>query len=219
MLLTISTTHAPATDLGFLLHKNPARVHSRRQSYGTAHVFYSEASPERCTAVLLLEIDPVGLVRNRRGQSELLSQYVNDRPYAANSFLSSAIAEVFGTALNGRSTERPELASTPIDFEVQLPALPVKGGESLLRELFEPLGYTVAVQRLPFDERFPEWGGSPYYDTTLTVTTTLQQLLTHLYVLIPVLDNEKHYWVGEDEVAKLLKHGETWLAVLPLVEN
>jgi 3' terminal RNA ribose 2'-O-methyltransferase Hen1 len=215
VLLSISTSHRPATDLGYLLHKNPARVHSRRQTYGTAHVFYPEASPERCTAALMLEIDPVGLVRNRRGQSELLGQYVNDRPYAANSFLSSAIAEVFGSALNGRSSDRPDLVSVPIDLEVHLPALPVQGGEVFLRELFEPLAYVVTAKRLPFDDHFPEWGDSPYYDTKLLVTTTLQQLLTHLYVLIPVLDNEKHYWVGEDEVTKLLKHGEAWLGSHP----
>src|SRR6266540_2480191 len=98
MLLTITTTHAPATDLGYLLHKNPARAQSFDLSFGRAHVFYPEALADRCTAALLLDVDPVGLVRNRRGpagEGQLLEQYVNDRPYVASSFLSVAIAQVF----------------------------------------------------------------------------------------------------------------------------
>src|SRR6266513_5667452 len=109
MLLTITTTHAPATDLGYLLHKNPARLQSFDLSFGRAHVFYPEAGDERCTAALLLDVDPVGLVRGRRpGPS--LEPYVNDRPYVASSFMSVAIADQFGTAMNGRSKERQELA-------------------------------------------------------------------------------------------------------------
>jgi hypothetical protein len=86
MLLTISTSHKPATDLGYLLHKNPARVQTEDLSFGTGHVFYPEASSERCTAALLVEIDPVALVRGRgpAGEGGQLEQYVNDRPYAAN---------------------------------------------------------------------------------------------------------------------------------------
>ena len=97
MLLTITTTHQPATDLGYLLHKNPARLHSFELSFGQAHVFYPEATAERCTAALLLDVDPVGLVRNRRGpgQGGTLDQYVNDRPYVASSLLSVAISRVF----------------------------------------------------------------------------------------------------------------------------
>ena len=93
MLLTISTTHSPATDLGYLLHKNPANLHSFDLSFGKAHVFYPEAASERCTAALLLDVDPVGLVRGKRGQHEggTLDQYVNDRPYVLSSFLFLAV--------------------------------------------------------------------------------------------------------------------------------
>ena len=116
MLLTISTTHDPATDLGFLLHKHPERFQSFDLSFGKAHVFYPEVGDERCTACLLLDVDPVGMVRGRRPeQSALLSQYVNDRPYAASSFLSVALSQVFGTALSGRCKDRPARSnSTPI---------------------------------------------------------------------------------------------------------
>src|SRR6201998_3575343 len=115
MLLTVSTTHRPATDLGYLLHKNPARVQTEELSFGKAHVFYPDANESCCTAAILLEVDPVGLVRGRRGPSGeggQLEQYVNDRPYGANSFLSVAIGRIFTTALNGKSKERQQLAQT-----------------------------------------------------------------------------------------------------------
>jgi 3' terminal RNA ribose 2'-O-methyltransferase Hen1 len=214
MLLTITTTHKPATDLGYLLHKSPFRVHSFEQVFGKAHVFYPETADERCTAALLLEIDPIGLVRDRRGPSGegyALEQYVNDRPYAASSFLSVAIARTFGTAIAGKSKERQELADTPLAFEAEITVLPCRGGENLLRRLFEPLGYEVAAARHPLDEKFPEWGESPYYTVGLKGTLRLSDLLTHLYVLIPVLDDDKHYWVGDAEVEKLIQHGEGWL--------
>ncbi len=212
MLLTIATTHSPATDLGYLLHKHPDRVQSFELSFGKAHVFYPEASSERCTAALLLDIDPVGLVRKRRGEGEALEQYVNDRPYVGSSFLSVAIAQVFGTALGGRSKDKPELAETAIPLTAKLAVLPCRSGEEFLRRLFEPLGYTLTAQRHVLDEKFPDWGESSYFTVELQGTVRLQDLLSHLYVLIPVLDDEKHYWVGDEEVDKLLRHGEGWLA-------
>jgi 3' terminal RNA ribose 2'-O-methyltransferase Hen1 len=218
MLLTITTTHRPATDLGYLLHKNPAAAHEKDLSWGKAHLFFPEAREERCTAALLLDLDPVGLVRGRREPlpgSSTLAEYVNDRPYVASSFLSVAIAEVLGSALHGRSRERPELAETPLPLEAVLPTLVIRGGEPFLRRLFEPLGYAIAAQRHPLDEAFPAWGEGPYYAVTLSGTLRLQDLLSHLYVLIPVLDHEKHYWVARDELEKLLARGEGWLASHP----
>lgn len=214
MLLTISTTYQPATDLGYLLHKNPARLQSFTLNFGQAHVFYPEATTERCTAALLLDINTVQLMRERdKGLS--LDQYVNDRPYVASSFLSVALAETFGSALNGHSKERPELVATAIPLQAQLAALPCRGGEEWLRRLFEPLGYQVTITEHLLDKKFTDWGSSPYYTVTLAATCRLSELLTHLYVLIPVLDDAKHYWIGDDEVEKLLRHGKGWLETHP----
>lgn len=218
MLLTITTTHQPATDLGYLLAKNPARVQSFPLAYGQAHVFYPEARLECCTVALLIDIDPVALVRGRGSGEGLLDQYVNDRPYAASSFLSVAIAELFGSALNGRSRERPELAATPLPLEARIVALPARGGEPLLRQLFEPLGYTVDLANHALDPHFPDWGPSTYFTVSLHGTQRLSDLLSHLYVLIPVLDAAKHYYFGADEVEKLLRRGEGWLATHPARE-
>lgn len=217
VLLTITTTARPATDLGFLLHKHPGRVQEFGRSFGTATVFYPEAEEERCTAALLLEVDPIALVRSRGKSSPdfSLSQYVNDRPYAASSLLAVALADVFRTARAGRCTARPELAGTPLPLELRLPALPCRGGPELATRLFEPLGWEVDAQALPLDEGFPEWGDSRYVRLTLRGTARLADALNHLYVLLPVLDDGKHYWIAPDEVDKLIRAGEGWLAGHP----
>jgi 3' terminal RNA ribose 2'-O-methyltransferase Hen1 len=212
VLLTITTTRAPATDLGYLLHKHPDRVQSFTVAAGAAHVFYPEASAERCTAALLLEVDPVGLVRDRKGGAEL-AQYVNDRPYAASSLLAVAIKEAFRTALTGRCDARPELAARPIPLELHVPALRCRGGQALADRVFAPLGWQVDARAQPFTPA--EWGDSPYLDLRLTGEVRLADALNHLYVLLPVLDDAKHYWVSNDEVDKLIRAGGDWLAGHP----
>jgi 3' terminal RNA ribose 2'-O-methyltransferase Hen1 len=220
VLLTITTTYRPASDLGYLLHKHPERSQSFDLSFGKVHVFYPEVGAEKCSACLLLDVDPVGMVRGKSAaNSFLLAQYVNDRPYAASSFMSVAIAQVFGSALQGRCKDRPELAEKPIPLSARIDVLPVRGGEGFLRNVFEPLGYAALATRCPLDERFPEWGESPYFAVTIAKTTTLADLLAHLYVLIPVFDNAKHCWIGEDEMEKLLAKGEGWLAAHPEKEE
>ena len=163
--MTITTTHHPATDLGYLLRTRIRPVaQSFDLSFGKAHVFYPEAAEDRCTAALLLDVDPVAMVRGRGGVAQTaLAQYVNDRPYVASSFMSVAISQVFGPALDGRSKERPELAGTPIPLAASLDVLPCRGGENFLHEVFQPLGYEIDFARYPLDENFAEWGPSPYY--------------------------------------------------------
>ena len=221
MLLTITYARFPATDLGYLLHKNPTNVQTFVLSFGKAHVFYPEASDHRCTAALLLDIDPIALSRGKKGEgsNRPLEHYVNDRPYVASSFLSVAIAQVFGSALTGRSRERQELADTALPFEVEISSVPCRGGKRLLVDLFEPLGYAVEASGGTLDEAFPEWGPSPYYDVRLAATLRLRDLLAHLYVLLPVLDGNKHYYVGEEEADKLARYGKGWMNQHPLHEH
>jgi 3' terminal RNA ribose 2'-O-methyltransferase Hen1 len=210
VLLTVTTTHSPATDLGFLLHKHPGRVQAFGVASGTAHVFYPEASEERCTAALLLEVDPVALVR---GPGDSVTHYVNDRPYAASSLLAVALKGVFATALTGRCEARPELAGSAIPLEIRVPALRCVGGAGLVERIFRPLGWTVSAEPVPLEPA--EWGDSAYIDLRLTGTVRLADALNHLYVLLPALDDNKHYWVSTDEVDKLVRAGAGWLATHP----
>jgi 3' terminal RNA ribose 2'-O-methyltransferase Hen1 len=218
VLLTVTTTEPPATDLGYLLHKHPARVQAFELSAGTAHVFFPEAGPDRCTAALLVELDPIELARGRGGRSAggfELGQYVNDRPYAASSQLAVALARVFGTALAGRCTARPELAAAALPLEIRVPALPCRGGAGLAERVFGPIGWQVSATPVPLDPAFPGWGDSSYVDLRLTGRLRLASALSHLYVLLPVLDGAKHYWVAPDEVDKLVRAGGGWLAGHP----
>ncbi|MFC9165155.1 3' terminal RNA ribose 2'-O-methyltransferase Hen1 [Streptomyces fungicidicus] len=221
MFLTISTTGSaerPATDLGFLLHKHPEKAQRFSTSYGTAHVLYPEADAERCTAALLLEVDAVALVRRGKGKGRggapdaALAQYVNDRPYAASSLLAVALSAVFSSAMRGVCNARPELPGRPLPLRVEIPALPARGGPGLVGRLFEPLGWRVGAEPVVLDGEFPQWGDSRYVRLVLEAETlTLAEALRHLYVLLPVLDDAKHYWVASDEVDKLLRAGAGWL--------
>jgi 3' terminal RNA ribose 2'-O-methyltransferase Hen1 len=217
VLLTLTSTAPSATDLGYLLHKHPGRVQLFDLPVGTAHVLYPQADDERCTVALLLEVDPVDLVRGSRFRSsdQSLSRYVNDRPYAASSMLAVALGRVFGSALGGRCKDRPELTDLELPLQVHVPALPARGGADLVRELFEPLGWQVDARESALDEQVPAWGTSPYVDLRLTGRMRLAAALSHLYVLLPVLDDAKHYWVGTDEVDKLLRHAGPWLPAHP----
>ncbi|MFI2717799.1 3' terminal RNA ribose 2'-O-methyltransferase Hen1 [Streptomyces collinus] len=221
MFLTITTTgtpEQPATALGYLLHKHPDKAQAFSTSYGTAHVLYPEAEAGRCTAALLLEVDAVALVRRGKGKGRggapdaALAQYVNDRPYAASSLLAVALSGVFSSAMKGVCNARPELPGQARPLRVEVPALPARGGPDLVRKLFEPLGWTVTVEPVPLDTEFPDWGDSRYVRLALeSDALTLAEALRHLYVLLPVLDDAKHYWVAPDEVDKLLRVGEGWL--------
>ncbi len=217
MLLTITTTHRPATDLGYLVHKNPFRSQQVELAFGSVNVFYPEATQERCTLALLLDVDPIRLVRGKGGfnTSMPLEQYVNDRPYVCSSFLSVALSQAFGQTLHGKCRERPELVETEMPLTARMPVLPCRGGHGFLNRLFEPLGYSVSARRLPLDPESPDWGESPYYTVELTKATTVKELFNHLYVLIPVLDNQKHYYVDQEEIEKLIRRGEGWLAGHP----
>lgn len=214
VLLTISYSGADASDLGFLLYKHPGKLQTFSLSVGDAHVFYPVATAERCTAALLLEIDPIGLVRNKRlggSDSFSLGHYVNDRPYASSSMLAVAIGQVFRTAMTGRSDTRPELAAAALPLEIELTSVPSKGIEGLVTRLFEPLGWTVKETAIPLDPEYPEWGESRYSNVRLEGTIRLSEALRQIYVLLPVLDDSKHYWVSDDEIGKLLRAGEGWL--------
>ncbi|MEV7120128.1 3' terminal RNA ribose 2'-O-methyltransferase Hen1 [Kitasatospora griseola] len=225
MFVSISTTGTaenPASDLGFLLHKHPDKVQRFTTAHGTAHVFYPESGEQTCTAALLLEIDPAALLRHGRGKGRsgspdlALAEYVNDRPYAASSLLAVALRTVFRSAMKGECPHRPELPGRAMPLRIVLPSVPVAGGgPELVDRLFAPLGWQVGATPVPLDESFPEWGDSRYVRLELTGTLRLADALQHLYVLLPVLDGAKHYWVAPDEVDKLLAAGQGWLADHP----
>jgi len=207
-MLLIRTDYRPATDLGFLLHKHPGRMHVAEMPFGTARLLFTEANDEACAVAVIVEIDPIGLVRGSGTNGQ--DQYVNDRPYVASSYLSSTLVEFFSTAMSGRSKERPELAAVPIPLEFQIPAIRCRGGEGFLRSLFEPLGYTVTCEQL---------GSGSLYAVNLKAEIRIGEALLHLTVLVPVLDDDKHYFVDQTEIDKLFRRGASWLSAHPKSEE
>ncbi|MGN1458271.1 MAG: 3' terminal RNA ribose 2'-O-methyltransferase Hen1 [Acutalibacteraceae bacterium] len=213
MLLTITMNGTNTQELGYLLHKNPQRAQCFELNFGKAYVFYTEVSDSRTTAALLLKLNPIDLARGKLGSKDGgLFDYVNDRPYVSSSFMSTAINHIFSTAMSGRCAKRQELADSVLDLEATVYNLPVRSEKEFVREIFEPLGYEITIRESILDEKFTEWGESCYVDLTLRGKVKLSELLNHLYVLIPVFDKQKHYYIHEDEIDKLLRHGEGWLA-------
>lgn len=217
MYLTITSTAPNASDLGYLLHKHPDRAQAFDVSGGVAHVFYPESNVQRCTVALLLDVDPIALIRGRSPVAGdfALGQYVNDRPYAASSLLSVALGRVFRTALSGHCRSHPELAASALPLEIHVPVVPTSGGVAQVLGLFGPLGWTVTAEPIALDESIPQWGESKYVDLRLTGTHVLAEALSHLYVLLPVLDGSKHYWVDDQEVDKLVRSSASWLPQHP----
>jgi 3' terminal RNA ribose 2'-O-methyltransferase Hen1 len=201
-----------AHDLGFLLHKHPGHVHSRETAQGVVTILFPETGGTRTRAVIHLAVDPVALVRGKGESEGMLDQYVNDRPYAANSLLSVALARAIGQTLAGKSKERQALADRPLPWELRIVPVAVAGGLAVVEELFLPLGYQIDAR--PLDTS----GHRAIFDLRLQSNARLADILTHVQVLVPVMDNAKHYFVDKAEIDKLLAKGGNWLPKHPAKE-
>lgn len=218
MILSITTKGKDADKLSFLLHKSPDKFHEFTISSGKAYVFYPVYSPEEVCASLMIDLNPVDLTRGREGSSNNgIFDYVNDRPYTSSSFMTTAIAQVYSTAMSGRCKHYPNLVDVKRDFEVEITALKVLTNFEI-NEILEPLGYEVRYDIYKLDDEFEDWGNSKYVTLNLKINTTLSTLLKQLYVLIPVFDNNKHYYLNKDEIDKLLEKGAEWLEGHPMKE-
>lgn len=210
MLLRITNTGPDAPDLGYLVAKNPDKAQRFPFAYGDALVFWPTVTPQKCTVCLAVDITPEALLRQRRASQTEAFDYVNDRPYAAGSLLCSGITRAFRSAMAGRCKEKPWLVDKPLCLEAEVTPLPWPGREQFLRSLFVPLGWD--VDHTPLTD---ETGSAPYCTLRLRGAARLADLLRQLYVLIPVIDPQKHYWVDDAEVDKLLQRGEGWLMTHP----
>ncbi|QDT17673.1 3' terminal RNA ribose 2'-O-methyltransferase Hen1 [Alienimonas californiensis] len=220
MFLSLATTAPRAADLGFLLQKHPERTFRRELSVGVATVFYPEATDERCEVCLLLEPDPVKLAREAMkhggsGGGPNSGGYADAKPYLAGSLLSVAIGRCFNSALGGRAKDRVERLTEDWPLTITLPALACRGGPEAVRAAWEPLGYDCDVAALPLDPERPTWGDAAVCRVTLTGAQPIPAVLNHLAVLLPALEGDRHHYVGDAEVEKLLRRGGEWLATHP----
>ncbi|MFH5806373.1 3' terminal RNA ribose 2'-O-methyltransferase Hen1 [Alienimonas sp. DA493] len=220
MFLSLATTAPRAADLGFLLQKHPERVFRRELSVGIATVFYPEATDDRCEVCLLLEPDPVKLARKAMrhggaGGGPNGGSYADAKPYLAGSLLAVAIGRCFNSALAGRAKDRVERLTEDWPVTVSLPALPCRGGPEAVRAAWEPLGYACDATALPLDPDRPAWGDATVCRVSLTGAQPIPAVLNHLAVLLPALEGDRHHFVGDEEVEKLLRRGGEWLASHP----
>ncbi|MBD0021280.1 3' terminal RNA ribose 2'-O-methyltransferase Hen1 [Gordonia pseudamarae] len=210
MIATIEVTGddaRPATDLGFLLHKHPDRVQTFATTQGTATVFYSEATAQRCRVVL--HVDGAGV---RPDKSSGVSPYVNALADEASSRFVVALGKVFGDTIAGRAVTRPDLVSHVWEVTITIAAVPLRSASSPA-DLFGPIGWDVGVARQPLSP--VPWGDSAHGTITLRGRSTLRDALRQLAVLLPVLADDKHYFVDDDEVDKLDRLGDGWLGDHP----
>jgi 3' terminal RNA ribose 2'-O-methyltransferase Hen1 len=214
MLITLTCRTHNAPEIGYLLAKHPDSIFNRSFTAGKVWIFYPEVSSNQLTIALITEIDPIALVRGPASLTHL-DQYVNDRPYVLSSLTSVALQTGFHSALGGRTSEHTERITELLDWEISLSALSCDGGENLIQRIFVPLGYEIHITRMPLDEQFPSWGESDIFQVRLFGKQTVQDALNHLYILLPILDNSKHYYVDQEETLKLLDHGGAWLATHP----
>lgn len=217
VLLTITTTHRPATDLGHLLHQQPDRVQASRQSFDDATVLYPTAEQDRCTAALLLQVDAVRLAKSRAGGAAdfSLGEYVSNRCCAASSLLAVAPGRVCSPT---RCGARQVHADTEVPLDIVIPVLPCRGGPRIAQRIFEPLGWQVEAKSVPLGRDHPGGDDSRHVRLRLTGVRRLADALNQLYVLLPALDEAKHCWQGPDEVEKLLRSGGGWLPRQPEAE-
>jgi hypothetical protein len=197
MLLTISTTHRPATVLGPLLQRDLDDVDLEPLPFGHAMVCFSQADDRRCTAAVMVHAQ-------RDGSSQL----------------GMALAEVFAPTIHGFGGTEPALAARALPFEVDVPVLPTGGGAALVRRLFEPLGYQVTTAPVPADA-VPVADDEPgELAVTISGVVCASQLLAHLSVLLPVLDAGDHR-APADETAleSVLAEGEGWIGRHPAVAS
>lgn len=199
--------NSPATDLGYLLHKHPDRVQSFATTQGEATVFYPVADADKCRAVLRVDGTDA-----RVDSHTDIDRHVNTIPYAASTRLVVALGKVFGDALAGRCTARPELVDHVWDVSVLIPSVPVRGTLTPA-DVFEPLGWSVTARAEPLTPT--EWGDSDFVTLTLSGRFTVRDSLRHIAIALPALAGDKHYFVDDDDIDKLLRHGEGWLETHP----
>ena len=216
MQLTIQATGDNAKVMSHLLSKNPANLYERNQKGHLVRFFYSKFTDQEVEATIFVTPDPIELVQSNSNSYDI-THYINDREFAVSSIFCSLIRSALGTALNGQPKEQyMEWVDHPFSLQFEFGPVVSTLTDQQLAELFEPLGFALAITRQEIDYSIRMKDESSARYLTLRGTKTLHESLRQLFVLIPVLDNYKHYYIDEKEIEKLERYGEGWLENHPL---
>lgn len=218
MQLAIKATGEGAKMLSFLLSKNPQNLYDRMEKGYRVRLTYTVFSDSEVEALIFVTPDPVELVKNSPDTYEI-TQYINDREFVVSSIFCSNTRSALGTALNGRPKEEYlDWAKHAFQLTIGFGPVATDLPDAAIKNLFEPLGYQTEIERGRADYNFQFKERSSARFINLQSKVTLQNALQHLFVLIPVLDDYRHYFIDEREIEKLERYGEGWLADHPLKE-
>ncbi|WP_407270561.1 3' terminal RNA ribose 2'-O-methyltransferase Hen1 [Radiobacillus sp. PE A8.2] len=211
MQLTIHATGENVQVLSFLLAKNPTNLYERESKGHLVRMFYSKFMPSEVEATIFVTPDSIELVKNNNNAYDI-THYINDREFAVSSIFTSLIRSALATALNGNTKEEYQAwVKHCFPFTFGFGPVSTDLSDEQITNLFEPLGYEIDIEKRELDYDFSLKTTNHVRYINIHGTTTLQTGLRQLFVLIPVLDNYKHYYIDEKEIDKLQRYGEGWL--------
>ncbi|MBW4084382.1 3' terminal RNA ribose 2'-O-methyltransferase Hen1 [Paenibacillus sp. S150] len=212
MHLIIRVTGAGAGMLSRLLAKNPDNLYDRMEKEARVRIAFTASSEQEAEAVIYVTPDPVELVKGASSAHNDITQYINDREFVVSSLFCTYIRSALGTALNGK-TKEAYLPWVNRKLALELTFGPVASNlpDHALEDLFIPLGYEVVLERGDAAYAFELKSRSSVRYIKLKGIQTLQTALRQLFVLIPALDDYKHYYISDDEVDKIRRYGDGWL--------
>lgn len=218
MHITLKATGNNAGMISHLLAKNPYNTYDRTEKGARVRMVYTVFTEEEAEIVIQASPDSIDLVKNSPDSYDI-TQYINDREFVTSSLFCTYIRGSLGTALNGKPKEEyAEWVTHPFALELSFGPVASDLPDSVVEGLFAPLGYQVDIERGEADYSFQLKNRSTVRYVTLSGHQTVQYALRQLLLLIPVLDNYKHYYISEEEFDKLRRYGEGWLSAHPLRE-
>ncbi|MGE6488602.1 3' terminal RNA ribose 2'-O-methyltransferase Hen1 [Paenisporosarcina sp. NPDC076898] len=216
MQLSIQASGDNVQAISYLLSKNPNNLYERNHKGHLVRLFYSKFTETELEVTIFVTPDPIELVKNNSNSYDI-THYINDREFAVSSIFCSFIRSALGTALNGQPKEEHLMwVNHPFSFNFEFGPVVSSLSDEKLMNLFEPIGYEVTINRPEIEYSFPIKTKSSARYLSIKGMKTLQEGLRHLFVLIPVIDNYKHYFIDEKEIEKLERYGEGWLDQHPL---
>ena len=207
MQLSIYSKTKEAKAISYLLAKNPNNVYERYSKNHAVRFVYHKMSDEELYATIFVTPDPLALVNHEKAYD--ITHYINDREFAVSTIFLSLIRSALGTALNGKPKEEYETyVQQPFPFTFEIGPVSTSMSDEDIYALWQPLGYDVSIQVISNEKRARF--------LILTNTITLQQALQQIFILIPVMDDYKHYFIDEKEQERLERYGEGWLDTHPM---
>jgi 3' terminal RNA ribose 2'-O-methyltransferase Hen1 len=209
MLLSISVEGAGADTLSYVVQKHPAKIFEK----GNLRLFFPKYDKNASSLVAMAEFPEFKLWDKDTPGADA---YVSSREYALSSLFCRELKGAFGTVLSGKYKDEKDqkMAETPLEVVVDALPLATSLTDEQLRSLFQPLRYAGFTPSYTVDHSY-QYPWMPQRHRVLELALrgqkTIREVLRHLLVLIPAIDNYTHYTELDTLVAELKNYGEGWL--------